>query len=190
MSCPHCNMNYLIWNDITVSCYVGFVLCVYDVSCHEKQHCMAIINLYDELSSFVQNISLLFQKVYLNSDKSMLHTRVTCQDLTHLSLDKMSAVSQTIFSDAFSWMKIFVFWLRFHWILFLMVQLTIAQHWFRYWLAPNRRQSIIWTNADTIQRRIYATVGGDVGPTPKVDCSYKCWHKTQYTISPFLLWML
>ena len=41
--------------------------------------------------------------------------------LTHLPLDKMAAVSQTIFSDAFSWMKIFVFGLKFHWNLFLRV---------------------------------------------------------------------
>ena len=46
-------------------------------------------------------------------------------------LNKMPAVSQTIFSDAFSWMKIFVLWLKFHWGLFLRVELTITQHWFR-----------------------------------------------------------
>ena len=27
--------------------------------------------------------------------------------------------------------------------------------------APNRRQAIIWTNADPIHYRIYATLGGD-----------------------------
>ena len=46
-------------------------------------------------------------------------------------LDKMAVISQTIFSDAFSWMKIFVFWLKFHWSLFLRVQLPINQQWFR-----------------------------------------------------------
>ena len=51
--------------------------------------------------------------------------------LTHLPLDKMAAISQTIFSDAFSWMKSFLFWLKFHWSLFLRVQLTVIQHWFR-----------------------------------------------------------
>ena len=40
--------------------------------------------------------------------------------------DKMAAVSQTIFSDASSLMKMSVFWLKFHWILFLRTQLTIA----------------------------------------------------------------
>ena len=37
----------------------------------------------------------------------------------------MADISQTIFSDAFSWMKIFVFWLEFHWRLFLRVPLII-----------------------------------------------------------------
>ena len=33
--------------------------------------------------------------------------------ITHLPLDKMAAISQTIFSDTFSWMKSFVYWLKF-----------------------------------------------------------------------------
>ena len=33
--------------------------------------------------------------------------------LTHLPLDKMTANSQTIFSDAFSWTIFFLFWLKF-----------------------------------------------------------------------------
>ena len=34
-------------------------------------------------------------------------------ELIHLPLDKMAAVLQTIFSDAFSWMKSFLFSLKF-----------------------------------------------------------------------------
>ena len=44
---------------------------------------------------------------------------------------KMAAISQTIFSGAFSGMKIYEFRLRFHWSLFLRFELTIFQHWFR-----------------------------------------------------------
>ena len=51
--------------------------------------------------------------------------------LTHLSLDKMAAISQTIRSNAFSWMKTFVFWFEFHWSLFPRVRFTISQIWFR-----------------------------------------------------------
>ena len=51
--------------------------------------------------------------------------------LTHWGWDKMDAISQTTFSNAFSWMKMFEHRLQFHWNLFLRVQLTIFLHWFR-----------------------------------------------------------
>ena len=51
--------------------------------------------------------------------------------LTHLSLDKMAAISQTVFSNAFTWMKMYELRLKFHWSLFLRVQMGITQHWFR-----------------------------------------------------------
>ena len=54
--------------------------------------------------------------------------------LTHWGRDKVDAISQTTFSNAFSWMKMYEFHLRFHWSLFLRVQLIMFQHWFRYWL--------------------------------------------------------
>ena len=52
-------------------------------------------------------------------------------ELTYWSRDKMATVSQTTLSNAFSWMKMLEFQSRFHWSLFLGVQLTIFQHWFR-----------------------------------------------------------
>ena len=52
-------------------------------------------------------------------------------DLTHWGRDKKDAISQTTFSNAFSWMKMFEYRLKFHWNLFLRVKLTIFQHWFR-----------------------------------------------------------
>ena len=58
--------------------------------------------------------------------------------LTHWGRDKMDAISQTTFSNAFSWMKMYQFRSKFHWSLFLRVQLTIFHH--------GRRQAIIWTN--------------------------------------------
>ena len=54
--------------------------------------------------------------------------------LTHWGRDKMGAIFQTTFSNAFSWMKMFEFRFKFHWSLFPRVQLTILQHWFRLWL--------------------------------------------------------
>ena len=54
----------------------------------------------------------------------------------------MATVLHMIFSDSFSWMKIFVYWWNVHLNLFLRVQLTIT----------------LWTNADPIHWRIYAGV--------------------------------
>ena len=51
--------------------------------------------------------------------------------LTHWGRDKRDAISQKTFSNVFSWMKMYEFRLRFYWNLFLRVQLTICQHWFR-----------------------------------------------------------
>ena len=51
--------------------------------------------------------------------------------LTHWDRDKMDAISQTTFSNAFSRMKMFEYRLKFHWSLFPRVRLTISHHWFR-----------------------------------------------------------
>ena len=36
--------------------------------------------------------------------------------------------------DAFSWVRIVIFWLKFQWNLPLGVQLTISEHWIRWWV--------------------------------------------------------
>ena len=61
--------------------------------------------------------------------------------LTHLPLNKWLPLLQTTFSNAFSWMKITEFGLKFHWIFFPGVQLTISQHWFRQWLGAEQATS-------------------------------------------------
>ena len=49
-----------------------------------------------------------------------------CNDvLTHWGQDKMDAIYQTVYSNAFSWKKMYGFRLRLHWSLFLMFELTI-----------------------------------------------------------------
>ena len=58
--------------------------------------------------------------------------------LTHWDQDKMAAIFQTTFSNGFLWMKMYEFWLKFHWSLFLRVQLTISQHWFREWFGAGQ----------------------------------------------------
>ena len=76
-----------------------------------------------------------------------------CPSVKWTPLDKMVAILQTIFSNAFSRMKSFVYWLKFHWRLFLRVQFTISQHWFRWWLgagqAPSHYLNQCWPHSLT-----------------------------------------
>ena len=51
--------------------------------------------------------------------------------LTHWGQDKMDASFQSTLPNAFSWMKMYKFHLRFHWSLFPRIQWTIFHHWFR-----------------------------------------------------------
>ena len=50
---------------------------------------------------------------------------------THWGRDKMTDIYQTIFSNAFSGMKIFKFRFKFRWNLFSRDKLAIFQHWFK-----------------------------------------------------------
>ena len=89
--------------------------------------------------------------------------------LTHLPLDKMTVFSQMIYSGAISLMKCFVFWLKFHWSLVLRVQLTITSTGSDNGLSPNRRQAIIWTNAD-LNRGTSGGGGGGIDKSPWLLC--------------------
>ena len=55
----------------------------------------------------------------------------TVKYLTHWGRHKMDAISQTTLSNAFSWTNMIEFRFKFHWSLFLRVQLTIFHHWFK-----------------------------------------------------------
>ena len=79
--------------------------------------------------------------------------------LTHWGGDKMDHISQTMFSNAFSWMKMFEYRLRFHWILFLGIRLTIFQHWFRLWLGASQVTSHYLNQWWLKYWRIYASFG-------------------------------
>ena len=79
--------------------------------------------------------------------------------LTHWGRNKMADIFQTTFSNAFSWMKMYEFRLRFHWNLFLRFELTIFQHWFRKWLGADQATSHYLNQWWLDLRRIYASLG-------------------------------
>ena len=58
--------------------------------------------------------------------------------LTHWGWGKMAASFADDTSKSYSWMKMYWFWLKFHWSLFLLrVWLTIFYHCFRLWIGAN-----------------------------------------------------
>ena len=81
---------------------------------------------------------------------------------------QMDAISQTTFSNAFSWMKMFEFRLKFHWSLFPRVQLTIFQQWFRWWLGAVQATSHYLNQWWLVRWRIYVSLS--LNELMKFDC--------------------
>ena len=79
--------------------------------------------------------------------------------LTHWGRDKMAVIFQTTLSNAFSWMKMYEVYLRFHWSLFLRFELTISQHWFRQWLGADQATSHYLNQWWIVNWCIYASLG-------------------------------
>ena len=79
--------------------------------------------------------------------------------LTHRGRDKVAAVFQTALSNVYSWMKMYVLRLRFHWNLFLRFVLIIFQHWFRYWLDADQATNHYMNQWWLVYWRIYASPG-------------------------------
>ena len=71
----------------------------------------------------------------------------------------MAAIFQTTFSIAFSWIKMYEFWIRFHWNSFLSVKLMIFQHLFRYWLGADQATSHYLNQWWLAYWRMYASLG-------------------------------
>ena len=83
------------------------------------------------------------------------------QAITWASVDKhiVAETKWPPFCSAFSWMKIYEFWLKFHWSLFLVVQLTISQHWLGLWLGADQATSHYLKQWWLVYWRIYASLG-------------------------------
>ena len=66
---------------------------------------------------------------------------------------------KAIFSNAFSWMQMCEFRLRFPQRLFLRFELTIFQYWFRWWLRADQATSHYLNQWWLFKGRIYASPG-------------------------------
>ena len=72
------------------------------------------------------NIKIIFPGYRNSHNKDMPWD---CVILNTFRPRQMATIFQTTFSNAFSWMKMYEFWLKFHWSLFPRVRLSIFQHW-------------------------------------------------------------
>ena len=98
---------------------------------------------------------------FLSSPRTLQHDChvLTITVLAHWSRNKMAAISQTRLPNAFSWIKMYEFWLKFHLILFLRVQLTIFLYWLRQWLGADQSTSHYLTQWWLVYWRIYTSLG-------------------------------
>ena len=76
--------------------------------------------------------------------------------LTHWGRYKMDAISQTTFSSAFLEWRCLNSDRKFHWSVFLRVQLTIFHHWFGLWFGAVQAPSHY---LNQVYWRIYASLG-------------------------------
>ena len=87
-------------------------------------------NLFYLLRGIIQNATIFFNTLLWDLASSqwqkLVSHKIYSTSLIQQPGDKMAAILQTIYSDTFSWMKSFVFWLKFLWSLFLRAQLTIT----------------------------------------------------------------
>ena len=67
-------------------------------------------------------------------------------DTKLLTQDKIAVIFQTTFENAFTWMKMFEFRLKFYWNLSLMSNLQYPNIGSANGFAPARRQTTVWAN--------------------------------------------
>ena len=86
---------------------------------------------YQQCDTLPHSVSRLSELLIMNTkiiSYLFLNKLLLMSHLTHWGRYKMDAISQTTLSNAFSWMKILEFRLKFHWNLFPRFQLIISQH--------------------------------------------------------------
>ena len=146
-------------------------LCLSTTVIHKKT-CM-VIDIANKISTLVVTLSLtdwLWMAILQSACPHLTHSLsvqsplelpqlVMWNMLTHWGQEKMAANFLTIFSNAFSRMKIYKFRLKFHWKLFPRVQLTIFQHCFRLWLCPDQVTSHYLKQWWSVYWRIYEKLG-------------------------------
>ena len=129
-------MNYVIWGLLSLTEFISRIVTPLLIGWAHTQNDLCIVtNMFATIGR--QSLKWGHRSMRMLGKVSC---RWTIYFLIHSSSppEQNGRHSQTTFSNAFSWIKIRVFWFNFHWILFLWVQLTIRQHWSRWWLGAEQ----------------------------------------------------
>ena len=95
--------------------------------------------------------------------------------LTHWGRGKMAAIFLTTFWNAFSWIKMCEFCLRFHWNVFGRFELTIFHHYLhQWWLAYWRIYASLGLN------ELIMTVHPPTYPPPRLTRPISAWNSLQF----------
>ena len=144
-----------------------------------------------DISVFSQSVNLRHRTAYLQYISRNVHTIPVllwwmvdlhmCQPilpvcLTHWGRNKMAAFFQMMFPNAFSWKKLYEFRLRFHWRLFLRVQLTIYHHWLRFYSRIYALLAILAWISNNMLRKVWHEWISNLIPQFMMDViTYPCW---------------
>ena len=111
-----------LWNDLP-----EFVQHSTSIESFKQNYKMYKLIISSWLFAFCGNWSISVLCNYYSFPLLVVPPQHGCEviSLTHWGRDDMDAITQTTFLSAFFWMKMFEFRLKFHWSLFLRVQLTI-----------------------------------------------------------------
>ena len=137
--------SYRFWDNILILLWFSLIL-----------HCLYISFVQTDGSWFHHQREWVLLMVSISYPCPNLNTLIL---VTHWGRDKMAAISQTTLSNAFSWMMMLEFRLKFHWSLSIRVPWTIFQHWFRWWLGADQVTSHYLNQWWLNHRRIYASLG-------------------------------
>ena len=134
----------------------------HDCAC-DKYYLTLRFKVCTQPSDTLHNHRIKFQSsIHLSIKRVLPPNPPTDWMLTNWGRDEIDVISQTTFSNAFSWMKMNEFRLGFHWSLFLRFELTILHHWFRLWLGADQATSHYlnqwWLVTDAYMRHYFTSV--------------------------------
>ena len=160
---PDCtSICYEKWNNAS-SHMVHNMLYIYVkllISAHDPDVSHKNTNFHFNLTNF-NPTSIMFSKVLRDTDNTCPGTQSIYLEVTfNTSRPRQNGrhFSDNI-SNAFSSMKMFGFWSKFHWSLFPGVQLTKFQHWFRSWLGAEQATSHCLNQWWSVYWCIYTSLG-------------------------------